>query len=156
MKKSIFILLAILIICSCAILSKSPIKKSEWLIGTWENKTSKGSIYEAWKRDGKNTFSGKSYILKGQDTVLFETISLVQEADGFFYIPNVKNQNNNQPVRFALQKITKTVMVFENPDHDFPSIISYTKINADSLLAEISGTKNEQIRKQSFPMRRVK
>jgi hypothetical protein len=47
-------------------------------------------------------------------------------------------------------------MIFENPAHDFPQFISYTKITTDSLVAEISGTKNGQARKQRFPMKRIK
>lgn len=46
-------------------------------------------------------------------------------------------------------------LVFENPMHDFPQIISYTKITCDSLVAQISGEKNGQERKQAFPMKRV-
>jgi len=60
------------------------------------------------------------------------------------------------PVRFATKTISETQLVFENPQHDFPQTISYTKITADSLVAEISGTKNGHERKQIFPMKRVK
>jgi hypothetical protein len=132
------------------------IKQAEWLIGTWESKTARGSLYETWTKVGDVGFSGKSYILKEKDTVVFETIQLVQEQGGVFYIPTVKNQNGGLPVRFALKNISDTALIFENPQHDFPQIISYTKISADSLMAEISGTINGQERKQAFAMRRVK
>lgn len=134
----------------------SNIEKTEWLIGTWENKTPKGTIYETWKKISDNEFSGKSYILKEQDTIVFETIRLVKEHDGLFYIPTVRNQNGGLPVRFVAKTISSDQLVFENPQHDFPQIISYTKINADSLVAEISGVKNGQERKQTFPMKRMK
>lgn len=132
------------------------ITKAKWLIGTWENKTPKGSIYETWSKISNNEFSGKSYIVKEKDTIVFENIRLVQEQGGLFYIPTVKNQNDGLPVRFALKTISETQLVFENPQHDFPQIISYTKIISDSLVAEISGTKNGQERKQAFSMKRVK
>lgn len=130
--------------------------KAKWLIGTWENKTSRGSIYETWKTENNNEFSGKSYIVKEKDTLVFENIRLVQQQDGLFYIPTVKNQNDGLPIRFATKTISANQLVFENLQHDFPQIISYTKITSDSLLAEISGTKNGQVRKQTFPMKRVK
>lgn len=129
--------------------------KAEWLIGTWENKTPKGSLYETWSKINDHEFSGKSYMVKDKDTLVFEHIRLVQEEDGLFYIPTVKNQNDGLPVRFTSKTISETQLVFENPQHDFPQIISYTKINADSLVAEISGTKNGQARKQLFSMKRV-
>lgn len=132
------------------------IKKTEWLIGTWENKTSKGNVYETWNKKSETEFEGKSYILKEKDTIVFENIRLVQEQDGLYYIPTVKTQNENLPVRFAPKTISETQLVFENPQHDFPQIISYTKINSDSLIAEISETKNGQERRQIFSMKRVK
>ncbi|HTN44834.1 MAG TPA: DUF6265 family protein [Flavipsychrobacter sp.] len=131
------------------------IKKAKWLIGTWENKTRKGSLYETWSKVNDNEFSGRSYSIKDKDTIFFETIQLVQEQDGLYYIPAVKNQNEGLPVRFAPKVISEAQLVFENLQHDFPQIITYTKITSDSLVAEISGTKNGQERRQVFPMKRI-
>lgn len=135
---------------------KNDIQKAVWLIGTWVNKTQQGSIYESWTKLGDDGLSGKSYSIKGKDTIIFENIRLVQENKKLFFIPTVKNQNDGLPVRFAAKAISENQLVFENPQHDFPHIITYTKIAPDSLIAEISGTKNGQKRKQTFPMKRVK
>jgi hypothetical protein len=132
------------------------IKKAQWLIGTWQNETSRGIIYEKWTQVNENELAGKSFFINENDTIVFETIRLIQELDGLFYIPMVKNQNEGLPVRFALQSISDSTMVFENPEHDFPQIITYTKMNADSLVAEISGINNGQERKRMFPMKRSK
>ncbi|WP_199118510.1 DUF6265 family protein [Pedobacter sp. ASV28] len=157
MKKKLFIALAcILAFCSWNTKQKNEIKKAIWLIGTWENKTSRGSLYEQWTKATPNELHGKSYMLKEKDTLVFETIRLVQEQGSMFYIPTVKNQNNNLPVRFALKTVSDSQLVFENPNHDFPQVISYTKINADSLIAKISGIKNGQERQQTFAMKRLK
>lgn len=158
MKTLKFFITIVGLIILCALTRKQTydIKKAEWLIGTWENKSLKGSIYETWSKTNDIELSGKSYILKEKDTIVFENIRLVQETDSLFYIPIVKNQNEGLPVRFSAKTISETQLIFENPQHDFPQIISYTKINTDSLTAEISGTKNDQNRKQTFPMKRVK
>ncbi len=148
--------ISLIIFCAWTIKHPGDIKKAEWLIGTWENKTPKGSIYETWSKEHDNEFSGKNYIVNGKDTLVFETIRLVQEQDGLYYIPTVKGQNNNSPVRFSTKTILEDQLVFENPEHDFPQIISYTRITADSLVAQISGSKNGQKREQAFPMKRVK
>lgn len=145
-----------ILLCAWTTNQINDIKKAEWLIGTWENKTPKGSVYETWNKISDTEFAGKSYIVKEKDTIVFENIRLVQEQDGLFYIPIVKNQNGGLPVRFATKTISETQLVFENPQHDFPQIISYTKITSDSLIAEISGTKNGQERRQIFSMKRVK
>jgi hypothetical protein len=156
MRIKLFLVIGLIVLCSWTVQQKNELSRAEWLIGTWENKTSRGSTYETWNKVSNDEFSGKSYMLKENDTVVFETIRLVREKDRLFYIPTVKNQNNNLPVRFAVKTISDTALVFENPQHDFPKIISYTKINTDALVAEISGTKNGQERKQTFPMKRVK
>jgi hypothetical protein len=144
------------ILCAWTTKQTSDITKAEWLIGTWENKTQRGSIYETWSKTNDNEYSGMSYIIKEKDTVVFENIRLVQEQDGLFYIPSVRNQNDGLPVRFAAKTISEKQLAFENQQHDFPQIISYTKISSDSLVAEISGTKNGQERRQVFLMKRMK
>lgn len=131
------------------------INKAEWLVGTWENKTPNGSIYETWSKISDYELAGKSYVVKEKETIVFENIRLVQEKDGLIYIPTVKDQNGGLPVRFTSTKISDTELVFENPQHDFPQIITYISIGADSLVAEISGTNNGHQRKQTFPMKRL-
>lgn len=154
---SLFIaLIALSVLCSWHALKKLQIEKAKWLIGTWENKTKRGSMYETWTKASDVKFTGKSYTVKNHDTTVFETFELVQKQNSLYYIPTVRNQNNNLPVSFSLQSISDNKLVFENPEHDFPQIISYTKITSDSLVAEISGKSNGQERKQTFPMKKIK
>jgi hypothetical protein len=154
-NSNLIIFACLVIFCSWTARETSEIKKCKWLIGTWENKTPKGSIFETWIKPNENELSGKSYIIKESDTIVFETIRLIQEQDGLYYIPSVKDQNDGAPVRFISKIFSDTQMVFENSAHDFPKVISYTRISADSLVAEISGTIKGKERKQTFPMKRV-
>ncbi|MEE1943786.1 DUF6265 family protein [Pedobacter sp. KR3-3] len=128
--------------------------KTKWLIGTWEQKTARGSVFETWTKASPKEFHGKSYVLKEKDTLVFENIKLVQQTDGLFYIPTVKNQNGGKPVSFKAKTVSASEMVFENPEHDFPQQISYKQINKDSLVAEISGTVKGKFKAQKFQMRR--
>ncbi len=134
---------------------KQDIDLAKWLIGTWENKTSRGSIYEQWNENSENEFTGRSFMIREADTVVFETISILQEGNSLYYIPTVKNQNNNQPIKFTATTITASKLIFENPEHDFPQMITYEKMGTDSLVAQISGTIEGQERKKTFPMKRV-
>jgi len=159
MKTNKNLLLAVfgfVVLCAWTVHQTNEIKKAEWLIGTWVNTTPRGNIYEMWSKSNDQEFMGKSFKVKETDTIVFENIRLVQEQGGLFYIPIVANQNDDMPIRFAAKTISDTQLVFENPQHDFPQIISYTKIGKDSLVAEISGLKNGQKRQQTFPMKRVK
>ena len=45
-----FVVIVIVVFCSWAMPIRDSIKKATWLIGTWENKTSRGSIYETWAK----------------------------------------------------------------------------------------------------------
>lgn len=158
MKNKIYILLPMLVLImftSATYQIKNNLTKVEWLIGTWENKTPRGSIFETWTKINGNKLSGKSYMIKEKDTIVFENISLLFENENLHYIPIVENQNNNMPVKFTANSITTEKMIFENQQHDFPQIISYHKINKDSLVAEISGQKNGKSKSQTFHMKRI-
>lgn len=150
------ILICFLVFSACTSTNNDDITKAEWLMGTWENKTERGSIYETWSKTTNGEFSGRSYTVKGKDTIVFEHIQLIQGQDSLFYIPTVKAQNDGLPVRFAGKSISEQKLVFENPNHDFPQVITYKKVNADSLIAVISGIRNGQEDEQIFPMKRVK
>ena len=132
------------------------LEKANWLIGEWQNNTPEGNATEAWEKKNDSTFAGKSYVVVGKDTVFSETLSIGQIGKELFYISTVKDQNNEQPIKFSLTSSTSKQLVFENPKHDFPQKISYTLITNDSLLAEISGMKDGKQNLQKFPMTRAK
>lgn len=158
MKKGVTLFIsaiALMVLSAWIMKQRNGIAAAEWLIGTWEYKTTKGSIYETWCIANHKAFCGKSYSLKEKDTIVFETIQLITEKERLFYIPIVINQNGGLPVRFAAKTISENQLIFENLQHDFPQTISYTRITADSLVAEIWGTKNGQESKQIFAMKRL-
>lgn len=161
--KSFLSLAIILIFFSCnnsnTIESKSNefsvIENASWLIGEWQNTSSEGILTETWEKLNDSTYAGKSFFVIGKDTVSSETIRLEQHGKTLLYIPTVKDQNNEQPISFALTSSTTHQMVFENPKHDFPQKISYTQTNKTALIAEISGEVNGKKKSQSFPMQKV-
>jgi len=133
---------------------KKLLNQTLWLVGEWQHPTSRGILHEHWKSVGDSALAGRSFILKGTDTVVIETIRIRQNAKGLWYIPTVSNQNNGQPVPFKLKEITDSRFVFENREHDFPQQISYSRITADSMVAEISGSVKGKPRSERFPMHR--
>ena len=132
------------------------LKKAAWLLGDWQNKTARGISSESWKKLNDSTFLGKSYVLRGTDTVSAEHIRLEEHNGTLYYIPTVKNQNEGKPVIFTMTTALANGFIFENPKHDFPQKISYDLIGKDSLMAEISGTYKGKQRAIKFPMGRVK
>lgn len=136
--------------------NNSKLAQASWLIGEWQNSSENGIAGEIWKKYNDSLFVGKSFFIKGGDTVSLESIKLEQQANELHYIPTVRNQNEGKPVTFNLISLTADKLMFENRGHDFPQTITYHQLSKDSLLAEISGMQKGEYRVEKFPMQRVK
>jgi hypothetical protein len=155
MKFSAFAL-ALLSLAACSNPRHKAIRKTDWLIGTWISGTPEGPVYETWTKTSADELRGKSYQPHGADTTVFETIRLIEQHDTLFFIPTLLDQNDGKPVRFSLKTISDSSMVFENIHHNFPQLVSYTRVASDSLMAEISGTQNGKQNSIQFPMKLLK
>lgn len=132
------------------------LEKANWLVGAWENKSNEGNATEIWKKENDSTLTGISYFVVGKDTVSTEQIRLHQSAKDVFYVPTIPDQNGGLPVEFKLTGSDNNSLVFENPSHDFPQKITYTRITNDSMIAEISGKQQGKEKAMQFPMKKVK
>ncbi|OFY83929.1 MAG: hypothetical protein A3F72_07805 [Bacteroidetes bacterium RIFCSPLOWO2_12_FULL_35_15] len=132
------------------------IKQMEWVIGSWENLSVKGDLYETWTKIDDSTFAGRSFMIVQNDTAFSEKISLEFRNKNLFYIPTVRNQNKELPVLFKLISIEKGELIFENKEHDFPQRIIYKNPSPDSLYARIEGKENGELKKEEFAMTRRK
>lgn len=71
-------------------------------------------------------------------------------------VPTYVAQPSGQAMTlFAATAVSDTMVVFENKAHDFPQLISYRRVGADSLIARIEGPRGGQTRGINFPMKRV-
>ena len=132
------------------------IGQATWLVGAWKSAQPEGIAYEIWSKENDTCLAGKSFLVRGPDTIPMETMKLKQTGKDLLYIPTVNGQNGGQPVSFTLTSGASEEMVFENPTHDFPQKITYKHVTPDSLFAAISGKMGGQIHTESFPMERVK
>jgi hypothetical protein len=130
----------------------SQLEKAKWFLGYWENVTKEFIAKEIWTQKNDSVLFAESFITVAKDTVFYEKVDLTERNDSLFYIVSVRDQNQEKPVSFYLTKATENQMVFENPKHDFPNKIVYTKITSDSLVATIYGSKKSEV----FPMKRKK
>jgi hypothetical protein len=131
---------------------KDKIKIADWLIGNWENKNPDGVLTENWQKVNDSTFSATSYFIKGKDTLHFEKIVLSQKGEKLTYSATVNGQNDNKAIDFPSTSETANKLVFENPQHDYPQKITYTKGPNNSLTAEISGKLNGKMTTEKFIM----
>ena len=159
MFQKITLILLLLAIVSCKDLDsieKEKIKAADWLLGNWESKSNEGNLTEIWKKVNDSTFQAHSYFTKEKDTLHFESIILQQKGKQLTYSTKVKGQNNDKPMAFKLTIATEKQMVFENPKHDYPQKISYTRITSDSLMAKISGIQQGKPSSEQFSIKRIK
>ncbi|OCB78391.1 DUF6265 family protein [Flavobacterium crassostreae] len=135
---------------------KEKIKTSRWLLGTWENKGSDGTLKEIWNKVNDSTFAGQSYFIKAQDTIHFETIQLQQIDENLTYTSTTKGQNNNQPIAYKATNSSEKELVFENTSLNYPQKIRYTAIATDSLKIEISGMQQSKPSTERYGYKKVK
>ncbi len=152
------ILISVLALASCKKGEEKKyagIRKADWFVGTWENDTDGGTLSESWEKVNDSTYRGASYFIKNaDDTLHLETVELIERKGEVTYNPTVQGQNDNKPVAFKMTSATDKQLVFENPAHDYPQKITYTKITADSIVAKISGIQQGKPSFENYPMKK--
>jgi hypothetical protein len=111
--------------------------KLNWLVGKWVRINAKPGIsgYEQWARTSLTELKGFGARIKGSDTTITERTTLLLKDNAIYYVADVKE--NQKPVYFKLTQLTDNGFVCENPEHDFPKIISYV-LTGNKLKATIS------------------
>ncbi|HEX8268623.1 MAG TPA: DUF6265 family protein [Flavobacterium sp.] len=135
---------------------QAPLQKAEWLLGRWENNSKAGNLSEIWIKANDSVYHGEAYFVVGIDTVFAETVELAASANKLTYTVSVPGQNEEKPVAFSSTKVDAGQMVFENPNHEYPSKIMYRFVKPDSLIAEIWGTKKGAPKSEKFLLKKVK
>jgi len=149
------LLLVLLTVVSCKkaeTVEKDKIKLADWLIGTWENKSEDGVLTESWQKVNDSTFTATSYFIKNNDTLHAEKITLAQKGEMLLYSAAVNGQNNDKAIDFGSTTESENKLVFENPSHDYPQKITYSKGANNTLTAEISGNLQGKMTKEKFVM----
>ena len=159
MKNTISLGCLILVLASCKedkSRTYEKINAANWLLGNWESKSVEGNLTESWKKANDSTFQATSYFIKEKDTLHFETIILKQKGEKVTYYATVQGQNEDKPIAFKLKTASEKELLFENLQHDYPQIINYTPITADSLVVKISGMQQGKPSSEQFSMTRIK
>jgi NADPH:quinone reductase-like Zn-dependent oxidoreductase len=127
-----------------------------WLLSKWEMQTPEGIIIEEWTAITDSSWRGVSYMFTpAGDTPFRESIRLINKAGTLYYIPTVSDQNAGQEVIFKQKALSSTEVTFENPNHDFPQTITYTKASDTTVMAQLLGTQNAKTRIETFPYKKV-
>ncbi|MCI0422944.1 MAG: DUF6265 family protein [Acidobacteria bacterium] len=118
-----------------------------WLAGGWEGNIGKAHIEEHWISPAGGTMLGISRTIANARTVAFEFLRIETRPDGAFYVAQPQGR---PPVEFRQTRRSENQVVFENPQHDHPKIIRYSKEADGSLRAEVEGDEKGKHQKQEF------
>ncbi|HEX6314861.1 MAG TPA: DUF6265 family protein [Gemmatimonadaceae bacterium] len=145
-------IIASLLIPAAAASQDSPLTHAGWLAGCWEVRAPNRVTREMWMPPLGDLMLGASRTTVGTRTREFEQLRLGVDGDRLVYTSLPSGQ---RLASFTSVTVTDTLLVFENPSHDFPQRIGYQRRGSDSLLAYIEGPGPNGTRRVSFPMRRA-
>jgi hypothetical protein len=123
------------------------IRDLSWLEGTWRGEIGDRTFEARYTgTDGGQVLSASKYIKDG-NAAGFEFERFEQQGDSLVLTPFPEGKSS---VTFRLAELDPKGKraVFENPDHDFPTRISYQRIASDRLTILVSGPGedgNEQV-----------
>lgn len=133
------------------------LQKANWLVGEWEKTDSLGTLKEIWEASNDSTYNGQSYYIQNEkDTLHKEQIELVQDQEHLIYSATIQGENNDTSVPFQMMKDEDSVLVFENPKHDYPQKITYRLMKNKELSVTISGKEKGKTTSETYLMGKKK
>jgi hypothetical protein len=125
-----------------------------WLAGHWRIEEGDRQVDEQWMAPAGGLMLGMARTVQAGKTREYEFTLLRQEPNGdIFYVAHPSKQRE---AAFKLTSLQAGTAVFENPEHDFPKKIIYTRQPDGSLLAAIEGPgRDGKPRRVEYAFRRV-
>ena len=152
MNLSRFVLLVALAAMPALAEATADIDSLAWIAGHWAGPVGRANSEEHWLAPAGGAMLGLSRTIARDRMVGFEFLRIEKRADGIFYIAQ---PGGRPPTDFKLTQSTETSVVFENPRHDHPKVITYRLDGPDTLVAKIEGDEGGQHKLQEFRFKRV-
>lgn len=152
MKRTL--LLMGLLLSGCAVTPRATTTAAfDWLAGCWQAERGDSLFQEMWLPPAPDGMLGAARELRGGRTAFHEFSRIVlRPGGGAAYIAHPAGQ---APAEFPLVERAQGQLVFENPQHDFPTRIEYRHIDFNRMHARTSGTVDGQPRADDYPMQRI-
>lgn len=113
-----------------------PIEKLE---GMWQDISRDRAFYEQWMVVGDKHLRGSGYVIDHGDTVFIERLEIVPQGSELIYRVGLSSKRNDELVDFRMTVDRENLVVFENPDHDFPKKITYEMLPDSGVKVYLSG-----------------
>jgi hypothetical protein len=118
--------------------------------GNWRMLNKTDTVKECWTVKSDSLLEGKTFLLQGNDTTIFETIRLVARNEGIFFIPTVMDQNEGQAISFRFIGDSAGVFIFENVKHDYPQRVIYKPLAENKMYAAVEGVDSGEFQRLEF------
>jgi hypothetical protein len=112
------------------------ILQAEWLAGTWRGTAGGTDFEEHWTGPAGGTMLGMARTTSGGRIRSFEFLRIVEREGSLVYI--AMPDGRTPATEFVLTAIDETSLTFENPAHDFPKRIRYSRTSEGGLEAVVS------------------
>lgn len=113
------------------------IVRAVWLTGCWEARSADRVVEEQWMAPRGRTMLSMTRTVHLDTLVDYGQVVLREKNGQLEY----ETHPFDQPMAvFVSTQITESSLLFENPLHDYPQRIGYTRHGADSLIAWSDGT----------------
>ncbi len=122
----------------------------QWLAGCWTQDGRDAGSVEQWTSPAGGTMLGMNRNVSGGRTVAFEYMRIAVNKDDV--IEFIASPSGQETARFKMVSMNENEVVFENPEHDFPTRIIYRLLSDGSLLGRIEGVDKGTPRTAEFPM----
>jgi hypothetical protein len=127
-----------------------------WLAGCWEQRSANATTREHWSKPAGGTMMGVSFTVRhatGGDVATGHEFLRIHTRDGkavYSALPSGQSMTD-----FPIREQNASAVTFENPQHDFPTRISYRRQGADSVVDRVEGTMNGSASAFNIAFRRV-
>jgi hypothetical protein len=125
----------------------------QWLAGCWTPDDRDAGSVEQWTSPAGGTMLGMNRIVSGGRSVAFEYMRIEVNKDNM--VEFIASPSGQETARFKMVSMNENEVVFENPEHDFPTRIIYRLLSDGSLLGRIEGVDEGTPRTAEFPMTRA-
>lgn len=145
MKLKSTILFAIALTISVATHAQTPdpeLPGLSWMAGYWTSDSGGNVTEELWTNGSGHMMLGLHRDVSSNGRSSFEYLRIMRTRDGIVY---VATPNGRTSTIFPLKELGDQKVIFENPEHDFPQRIIYSR-SGDKLTARIEGGEGEDMR----------
>lgn len=149
------------LVCGCSVSQhgvrelgpdSGPLAELAWLSGVWIGYEDGVLTEEHWMSPRGSVMLGMNRVSGGPQDGFFELLRIEARDTGVYYLASPAGRH--PPTEFRLVDHGTDYAVFENPEHDFPQQIRYSRAD-DTLEVSISGVRNGKRSTSAWTWRRA-